>query len=217
MVKAGVFLLARMYPVLAGTDLWFVIVTTVGAITFVYGAYIALLKHDLKGLLAYSTVSHLGLITLLFGLDTPLAAVAAVFHIINHAIFKASLFMSAGIIDHETGTRDMRRMGGLFKTMPRTSVLGHSGGGIDGGRAAAERLPVEGNVLYGGRGARGISRSGLHPTGGRNDRRYAWRCLFGTLRVGRVLRRCRRSLCQRRRTSRRCGCACRWKCSLVWC
>ena len=124
MVKAGVFLLARMYPVLAGTDLWFVIVTTVGAITFVYGAYIALLKHDLKGLLAYSTVSHLGLITLLFGLDTPLAAVAAVFHIINHAIFKASLFMSAGIIDHETGTRDMRRMGGLFKTMPRTSVLG---------------------------------------------------------------------------------------------
>ncbi len=124
MVKAGVFLLARMYPVLAGTDLWFVIVSTTGAITFVYGAYIALLKHDLKGLLAYSTVSHLGLITLLFGLDTPLAAVAAVFHIINHAIFKASLFMSAGIIDHETGTRDMRRMGGLFKTMPRTSVLG---------------------------------------------------------------------------------------------
>lgn len=124
MVKAGVFLLARMYPVLAGTELWFVIVTTTGAITFMYGAYIALLKHDLKGLLAYSTVSHLGLITLLFGLDTPLAAVAAVFHIINHAIFKASLFMSAGIIDHETGTRDMRRMGGLIRTMPRTAVLG---------------------------------------------------------------------------------------------
>ncbi len=123
MVKAGVFLLARMYPVLAGTELWFVIVSTTGAITFVYGAYVALLKHDLKGLLAYSTVSHLGLITLLFGLDTPMAAVAAVFHIINHAIFKASLFMAAGIIDHETGTRDMRRMGGLFYTMPRTAVL----------------------------------------------------------------------------------------------
>ncbi len=124
MVKAGVFLLARMYPVLAGTDLWFLLVTSAGAITFVYGAYVALLKHDLKGLLAYSTVSHLGLITLLFGLDTPLAAVAAVFHIINHAIFKASLFMAAGIIDHETGTRDMRRMGGLFHAMPRTAVLG---------------------------------------------------------------------------------------------
>jgi multicomponent K+:H+ antiporter subunit A len=123
MVKAGVFLLARMYPVLGGTELWFVIVSTTGAITFVYGAYIALLKHDLKGLLAYSTVSHLGLITLLFGLDTPMATVAAVFHIINHAIFKASLFMAAGIIDHETGTRDMRRMGGLFYTMPRTAVL----------------------------------------------------------------------------------------------
>jgi multicomponent K+:H+ antiporter subunit A len=104
--------------------LWFVIVSGTGAITFVYGAYVALLKHDLKGLLAYSTISHLGLITLLFGLDTPLAAVAGIFHIINHAIFKASLFMSAGIIDHETGTRDMRRMGGLFYSMPRTAVLG---------------------------------------------------------------------------------------------
>ena len=124
MVKAGVFLLARMYPVLSGTDLWFVIVSGTGAITFVYGAYVALLKHDLKGLLAYSTISHLGLITLLFGLDTPLAAVAGIFHIINHAIFKASLFMSAGIIDHETGTRDMRRLGGLFYSMPRTAVLG---------------------------------------------------------------------------------------------
>jgi multicomponent K+:H+ antiporter subunit A len=124
MVKAGVFLLARMYPILAGTDLWFVLVSSTGAITFVYAAYVALLKHDLKGLLAYSTVSHLGLITLLFGLNTPLAAVAAVFHIINHAIFKASLFMAAGIIDHETGTRDMRRMGGLFYSMPRTAVLG---------------------------------------------------------------------------------------------
>ena len=124
MVKAGVFLLARFYPVLSGTDLWFVLVGATGAITFVYGAYVALLKDDLKGLLAYSTVSHLGLITLLFGLSTPLSAVAAVFHIINHAVFKASLFMSAGIIDHECGTRDMRRINGLFKYMPRTAVLG---------------------------------------------------------------------------------------------
>lgn len=123
MVKAGVFLLARMHPVLSGTDLWFVLVTVTGALTFVYAAYVALLKHDLKGLLAYSTVSHLGLITLLFGLDTPLATIAGVFHIINHAIFKASLFMAAGIIDHETGTRDMRRMSGLLWVMPRTAVL----------------------------------------------------------------------------------------------
>ena len=124
MVKAGVFLLARLYPVLAGTDLWFILVGSTGAVTLVYGAYIALLKDDFKGLLAYSTISHLGLITLLFGLATPLTAVAAVFHIINHAIFKASLFMAAGIIDHECGTRDMRLINGLFRFMPWTATLG---------------------------------------------------------------------------------------------
>jgi len=123
MVKAGVFLLARFYPVLADTELWLVLVGGTGAVTFVYGAYVALLKDDLKGLLAYSTISHLGLITLLFGLNTQMAAVAAVFHIINHAIFKASLFIAAGIIDHECGTRDMRRLGGLFKFMPWTATL----------------------------------------------------------------------------------------------
>ncbi len=124
MVKAGVFLLGRLYPALSGTELWFLLVGTTGAITFVYGAYVALLKHDFKGLLAYSTISHLGLITLLFGLGTPMSAVAAIFHIINHAIFKASLFMAAGIIDHECGTRDMRRINGMFKYMPRTAILG---------------------------------------------------------------------------------------------
>jgi multicomponent K+:H+ antiporter subunit A len=124
MVKAGVFLLARFSPVLSGTDLWLALVGATGAVTFVYGAYAALLKHDFKGLLAYSTISHLGLITLLFGLGTAMSAVAAVFHIINHAIFKASLFMAAGIIDHECGTRDMRRVNGLFKYMPWTATLG---------------------------------------------------------------------------------------------
>jgi multicomponent K+:H+ antiporter subunit A len=123
MVKAGVFLLARLYPVLSDTWLWMAAVGGVGAVTFVYAAYVALLKDDLKGLLAYSTISHLGLVTLLFGLGTQLAAVAAVFHIINHAIFKASLFIAAGIIDHETGTRDMRRMGGLLRLMPWTGAL----------------------------------------------------------------------------------------------
>ena len=122
MVKAGVFLLARLYPALAGTDLWFYIVSSAGMATLLVGACTALFQHDLKGLLAYSTISHLGLITLLFGLDTRLAAVAAVFHIINHATFKASLFMAAGIIDHETGTRDMRRINGLLRFMPHTAV-----------------------------------------------------------------------------------------------
>jgi len=123
MVKAGIFLLARLFPALAGTELWFYVVSTTGLATLIFGAYNALFKHDLKGLLAYSTISHLGLITLLFGLGTPLGEVAGVFHIINHAIFKASLFMAAGIIDHECGTRDMRRLNGLFKYMPYTALL----------------------------------------------------------------------------------------------
>ena len=80
-------------------------------------------QNDLKGLLAYSTISHLGLITLLLGMNRELATVAAVFHVMNHATFKASLFMAAGIIDHETGTRDIRRLDGLFKAMPVTGTL----------------------------------------------------------------------------------------------
>lgn len=123
MVKAGVFLLARLFPALSGTPEWFWLVSGAGLATLLLGAYVALFKHDLKGLLAYSTISHLGLITLLFGLSTPLAAVAGVFHIINHAIFKASLFMAAGIIDHEAGTRDMRRLNGLWRFMPYTATL----------------------------------------------------------------------------------------------
>jgi len=123
MVKAGVFLLARLYPALAGSQLWFELVVGAGMITFLGGAFLALFKHDLKGLLAWSTISHLGLITLLFGLNSPLAAVAGVFHIINHATFKASLFMAAGIIDHETGSRDMRRINGLWRYLPHTAAL----------------------------------------------------------------------------------------------
>jgi len=123
MVKAGIFLMARLYPALAGTEQWFYMVSFTGMATLLLGAYIAMFKHDLKGLLAYSTVSHLGLITLLLGMGTQLAAVAALFHVINHATFKASLFMAAGIIDHETGTRDMRRINGLWRYMPHTATL----------------------------------------------------------------------------------------------
>ena len=123
MVKAGVFLLARLYPVLAGSDGWFYAVSLTGLATLLVGAWYALFQHDLKGLLAYSTLSHLGLITLLLGLGSELAVVAAVFHILNHATFKASLFMAAGIIDHECGTRDLRRINGLVRYMPWTSAL----------------------------------------------------------------------------------------------
>ena len=123
MVKAGVFLLARMWPVLGDTDAWFWLVGGAGAATLLIGGYLAMFQHDLKGLLAYSTISHLGLITLLLGLNSKLAAVAAVFHIMNHATFKASLFMAAGIVDHESGTRDIRRLSGLRHMMPITATL----------------------------------------------------------------------------------------------
>ncbi len=123
MVKAGLFMMMRIYPVLGGTQLFEGVVATVGLATMVFAAFVAIFKHDLKGLLAYSTVSHLGLITFLIGLSSPLSAVVAVFHILNHAAFKAALFMSAGIVDHETGTRDMRRLGGLMTLMPWIGTL----------------------------------------------------------------------------------------------
>ena len=123
MVKLGVFLIARIWPVMSGTDAWMWTVGIVGLCSLLLGAYAAIFQHDLKGLLAYSTISHLGLITVLLGLNSALAAVAAVFHILNHATFKASLFMAAGVIDHESGTRDIRRLNGLYRFMPITATL----------------------------------------------------------------------------------------------
>ncbi|AZI38161.1 monovalent cation/H+ antiporter subunit A [Caenibius tardaugens NBRC 16725] len=123
MVKAGIFVLMRLWPILAGTDMWYLIVTTTGLATLLIGAWAAIFQQDLKGLLAYSTISHLGLITLLLGLGSPLALVAAIFHTLNHATFKASLFMAVGIVDHETGTRDLRRLSGLYRFMPITATL----------------------------------------------------------------------------------------------
>lgn len=123
MVKAGVFLLARLWPVLSGTDLWFWVVGGAGLCSLVFGAFAAIFQRDMKAVLAYSTISHLGLITLLLGMNSPLALVAAVFHMLNHATFKASLFMAAGIVDHETGTRDLYRLGGLYRAMPITATL----------------------------------------------------------------------------------------------
>ncbi|WP_332065209.1 monovalent cation/H+ antiporter subunit A [Bartonella sp. CB189] len=123
MVKAGLFLLVRLWPVLSGTDYWFWLVGFSGLATLLLGAYFSMFQQDLKGLLAYSTISHLGLVTTLLSLGSPLACVAAIFHMANHATFKASLFMAAGIIDHETGTRDMRKLTGLFRFMPVTGTL----------------------------------------------------------------------------------------------
>jgi len=123
MVKAGLFMMMRLYPILGGTLLFEGVVASVGLVTMVFAAFVAIFKHDLKGLLAYSTVSHLGLITFLIGLSTPLSMVVAVFHTLNHAAFKAALFMSAGIVDHEAHTRDLRKLGGLMALMPVIGTL----------------------------------------------------------------------------------------------
>lgn len=123
MVKAGLFLLARLHPALADTELWFTLVTLTGMMTLMVGAFVAMFMHDMKGLLAYSTISHLGMIALLLGLGTPAAVNAALFHLVCHALFKAPLFMMAGYVDQITGTRDMQKINGLWRYMPTLMVL----------------------------------------------------------------------------------------------
>nr|WP_209978628.1 Na+/H+ antiporter subunit A [Paenibacillus eucommiae] len=134
MVKAGIYLVARLSPVFAGQAEWFWLVSAFGMVTLLYGSLNAVKQTDLKALLAFSTISQLGLIMGLLGLGSAAAyygiggesllyttaTTAAIFHLINHATFKGSLFMVAGIIDHETGTRDIRKLGGLAALMPVT-------------------------------------------------------------------------------------------------
>ena len=137
MVKAGIYLVARFSPVFAGQASWFWIVAITGLTTLIYASIRAIKQTDLKALLAFSTISQLGLIMSLLGLgsaapyygggvDTPLytkATIAAIFHLMNHAIFKGALFMVVGIVDHETGTRDLRKLGGLMSLMPITFTV----------------------------------------------------------------------------------------------
>jgi multicomponent Na+:H+ antiporter subunit A len=121
MVKAGIYLLARLNPALGGTNLWLYLVGGAGLITMLLGGYLALSQTDLKRLLAYSTVSALGMLTMLIGLGTPLALEAAMAALLAHALYKGALFLVAGAIDHETGTRDVRQLGGLARLMPRVA------------------------------------------------------------------------------------------------
>lgn len=128
MVKAGIYLVARFTPLFGTEPLWIWMVAGVGIVTLFWGSFFAVKQTDLKGVLAFSTVSQLGLIMSLLGIsalsihDTrpifAIAGFAAIFHLLNHATFKGSLFMIAGIVDHETGTRDIRRLGGLMSIMP---------------------------------------------------------------------------------------------------
>ena len=122
MVKAGVYLLARLSPALAGTNEWSLIFMVTGLVTLVVGGYLSLKQDDMKRMLAYSTVSSLGLLVTLLGLGTKLAIEAATLYLLAHALYKGALFMVAGAIDHATGTRDLRRLRGLAGAMP-TSAL----------------------------------------------------------------------------------------------
>lgn len=124
MVKAGVYLLARMSPALSETTLWTGAVTAVGGITMLFAAVIAFRQSDLKLILAYSTISALGIMTLLVGLGTAAAVQAAIVFLFGHALYKGALFMIAGIIDHETGTRDVNRLSGLRSAMPVSATAG---------------------------------------------------------------------------------------------
>lgn len=121
MVKAGVYLLARLHPALGGTDVWLYGVGGVGAITMVIGGYMALFQTDLKRLLAYATVSVLGSLVLLIGLGTPLALKAAMVLLLAHALYKGALFLGVGALDHATGSRDVTQLGGLARAMPITA------------------------------------------------------------------------------------------------
>jgi multicomponent Na+:H+ antiporter subunit A len=122
MVKVGVYFLARLFPVLGATPTWVGIVSTIGAVTMLIGAYLSLRETYLKRILAYSTLSVLGVIVLLLGLSTELSIKAALVFILAHAMYKGALFLVAGIIDHETGERDVTRLGGLWRKMPVTAA-----------------------------------------------------------------------------------------------
>jgi multicomponent Na+:H+ antiporter subunit A len=133
MVKAGVYLLFRMSPVLNGGEIWHTVLIVVGGITMIYSAFHIIFRTDLKGILAYSTISALGILVFLIGIGTQAALVAAAVFIVVHALYKASLFLIAGIIDHETGTRDVTQLAGLRKVLLPVAIAGFIAALISGG------------------------------------------------------------------------------------
>jgi multicomponent Na+:H+ antiporter subunit A len=122
MVKAGIFLLTRLTPVLGGTALWSGLIIPVGAVTMLLSAWIAIGQTDLKRILAYSTISVLGMLVFLIGFGSSLSIKAAMVLLVAHALYKGTFFLSAGSIDHETGSRDILKLSGLRKFMPVTAV-----------------------------------------------------------------------------------------------
>jgi multicomponent Na+:H+ antiporter subunit A len=123
MVKAGIFLLARLSPVLSGTPEWSYIISLIGVLTMLTGSYFAITATDLKGILAYTTINALGVLVLLLGIGTKESIMAAMLFLFIHAFYKAALFMIAGLIEKKTGTRELTELGGLIKYMPFTFVI----------------------------------------------------------------------------------------------
>uniref|UniRef100_UPI004048F159 proton-conducting transporter transmembrane domain-containing protein n=1 Tax=Candidatus Roseilinea sp. TaxID=2838777 RepID=UPI004048F159 len=123
MVKAGVYILARLHPALGNTDLWFWLLAVTGAVTMLTGAIIGLRQVDLKAVLAYSTISQLGVLVMLIGKEDPAAFKALAIGILAHALYKGALFMVVGVVDHATGTRDLRRLGRIWRAMPLTFAV----------------------------------------------------------------------------------------------
>lgn len=122
MVKAGIYLLARLHPTLGSTDAWFSVVTLFGGLTMLLGAVVAVTQTDLKRILAYSTISVLGTLTMLLGVGTKAAVSAAMVYLVAHSLYKGALFLIAGVLDHEAGTRDIRHLRGLARRMPLTAA-----------------------------------------------------------------------------------------------
>jgi multicomponent Na+:H+ antiporter subunit A len=123
MVKAGFFLLLRLQPVLGGTEVWHYIISSFGVLTMLFGAYFANNKTDIKAVLAFTTINALGVLILLVGIDTPASLKAAVLFLFVHALYKSTLFMTAGYIEKRTGTRDMLKLGGLRKKLPISFII----------------------------------------------------------------------------------------------
>jgi len=122
MVKAGIYLLARLHPVMGGTTAWMTILVLVGALTAVWGSVLAMARTDLKSVLAYTTIMALGIMTMFLGGRTTPALTAAITFLLVHALYKSSLFMVVGSIDHQTGTRELEEIGGIGRSMPFTAA-----------------------------------------------------------------------------------------------
>ena len=127
MVKAGIYLVARIHPIFSGTDAWFILVSGIGILTMLVAGFLAFRQTDIKGILAYSTISQLAYMMTMYGYTTHhepgIGVAAATFHLLNHATFKACLFLVAGIVAHEAATRDIRKLGGLRREMPITFIV----------------------------------------------------------------------------------------------